>query len=122
VTGGGPLILVVEDDPSLRLLARVNLELDGFRVSEADTCAAARVAVAVERPAAVFLDALLGAEPCDELLAELCAAGIPVVVVSGVDGLDGYRDRASEVLAKPFDPQALGVVAGTLAAGNVSAP
>jgi len=122
VTGGGPLILVVEDDPSLRLLSRVNLELDGFRVVEADTCAAARAAVAAERPATVFLDALLGAELCDELLGELRAAGIPVVVVSGVDGLDGYRDRASEVLAKPFDPRALGALAARLAVGRVSAP
>jgi DNA-binding response OmpR family regulator len=122
VTGGGPLILVVEDDPSLRLLYRVNLELDGFRVSEADSSAAARAAVGAEPPAVVFLDALLGAERCDELLAELRAAGIPVVVVSGIDGLDGYRHRASEVLAKPFDPQALGVTAGRLVAGNVSAP
>ena len=37
VTGAGPLILVVEDDASIRLLCRINLELDGFRVEEAAT-------------------------------------------------------------------------------------
>ena len=49
-------MLVVEDDASLRLLARVNLELEQFSVREAGTLEEARAAVAAERPAMVFLD------------------------------------------------------------------
>jgi DNA-binding NtrC family response regulator len=122
VTGGGPLILVVEDDPSLRLLCRVNLELDGYRVEEAATLDAAREAVAAARPALIFLDAHLGTEECDALLDELVGAGVPVVLVSGIGDLDRYRDRATEVLGKPFAPQALADAASRLVAGNVSAP
>jgi len=122
VTGAGPLILVVEDDPSLRLLCRINLELEHYRVEEAATVEAGRGAVAAERPALVFLDVRLGAEDCDALLDELRLAGIPVVLVSGVADLAGYRDRASEVLGKPFAPQALVDAAKRLAVGNVSAP
>jgi len=34
-TGEGYTILVVDDDPALRMLCRVNLELDGYAVLEA---------------------------------------------------------------------------------------
>lgn len=122
MTAGGPLILVVEDDASLRLLCRVNLELDGFRVAEAATVAAARETVRAERPALVFLDVHLGAEACDALLDELMHAGLPVALVSGIEDVDRYRGRATEVIGKPFDPQFLADAAKRLAAGNVSAP
>ncbi len=122
MTGAGPLILVVEDDPSLRLLCRVNLELEHYRVEEAATIETAREAVAAERPALVFLDVRLGTEDCDVLLDELRLAGIPVVLVSGVSDVDRYRDRATEVLGKPFEPQALVDAARRLAVGSVSAP
>ena len=89
-----PLILVVEDDPSLRFLCRVNLELDGFRVAEAPTEDAARAALAAERPGLVFLDVRLGASDADGLLDELLADAIPVVVVSGTTEAERYRGRA----------------------------
>jgi DNA-binding NtrC family response regulator len=121
VTAGKPLILVVEDDPSLRLLCRVNLELDGYRVVDAETLDAARDAIAAERPALVFLDAWVGATDCDVLLDELRLAEIPVVLVSGLSELEAYRNRATEVLGKPFAPQALGDAARRLTDGRVSA-
>jgi len=114
VTGSGSLILVVEDDASLRLLCRVNLELDGFRVAEAATETDAREAVAAERPALVVLDLLLGTTESGALLDELRADGVPVVLLSGVSELDAYRDRASAVLAKPFDPATLAAAAKAL--------
>jgi len=100
-------VLVVDDDPSLRLLARVNLELEQFSVREAGTLEGARAAVAAERPGLVFLDVHLQGESTDVLLGELRRAGIPVVVVTGSADATQYRDRADHVLAKPFDPSAL---------------
>jgi two-component system nitrogen regulation response regulator NtrX len=100
-------VLVVEDDASLRLLARVNLELEHFRVREAGTLEEAHAAVAAERPALVFLDVHLHGESTDALLEELRAAGIPVVVVTGTADITQYRDRADQVLGKPFEPSAL---------------
>lgn len=100
-------MLVVEDDASLRLLARVNLELERFRVREAGTLEEARAAVASEPPALVFLDVHLHGESTDGLLDELRQAGIPVVVVTGTADITQYRDRADQVLGKPFEPSAL---------------
>jgi two-component system, NtrC family, nitrogen regulation response regulator NtrX len=100
-------VLVVEDDASLRLLSRVNLELEQFRVREAGTIEEARAAVAAERPGLVFLDVHLHGEATDVLLDELRRAGIPVVVVTGSADITQYRDRANQVLGKPFEPSAL---------------
>jgi len=100
-------VLVVEDDPGLRLLARVNLELEQFSVREAGTLEEARAAVAAERPGLVFLDVHLQGESTHVLLGELRRAGVPVVVVTGTADAMQYRDRADEVLGKPYDPSAL---------------
>ena len=100
----GASILVVEDDPSLRLVCRVNLELENFRVREAEGVADARAAVAAERPALVFLDLHLGAGASDAFLEELRADGIPVVLVSGTVDLAEYQEQATAVIPKPFDP------------------
>lgn len=103
----GGSILIVEDDASLRLVCRVNLELDDFRVREAAAVGEARAAVAVERPALVFLDVHLGGAESDELLDELRASGIPVVLVSGTVDVSEYEGRASAVIPKPFEPAEL---------------
>jgi two-component system nitrogen regulation response regulator NtrX len=100
-------ILVVEDDAALRLVCRVNLELEGFVVREAGATDEARAAVAAERPALVFLDLHLAGGASDGLLDELRSAGIPVVLVSGTVDLRAYEDRADAVLPKPFDPAEL---------------
>jgi DNA-binding response OmpR family regulator len=42
---GKGTILVLDDEPSLRLLCRVNLELEGYRVLEAATLDEARTAM-----------------------------------------------------------------------------
>jgi DNA-binding NtrC family response regulator len=97
-------ILVVEDDAALRMVCRVNLELDRFRVREASGLDEARAAVAEERPSLVFLDLHLGHGAADTFLDELRADGIPVVLVSGTVDVTEYEGRATEVMPKPFDP------------------
>jgi CheY-like chemotaxis protein len=99
--------LVVEDDAAMRLLCRVNLELEGFAVREAATLAEAEAALAAERPDVVLLDVHLGGEQTHELLARIRADGIPVALVTGSVDIDDYRDSADAVLAKPFEPQTL---------------
>ena len=105
--GAGASILLVEDDVSLRFLARVNLELEGFHVREAASVDEARAALAEERPGGVFLDVRLGGELSDALLEELSAGGIPVVLVSGADDLAAHGEGAAEVLSKPYLPEQL---------------
>lgn len=107
--------LVVDDDPALRMLCRVNLQIEGFAVREAASVAEADAAVADERPDVVLLDVHLNAEQSMGLLDRLRRDGIPVVLVTGSVDIDEYRHRADAVLAKPFDPRALVEVAQRLA-------
>src|SRR5438132_10001605 len=92
-------ILIVEDDPSLRLLCRVNLELEGYRVREAASIDEARRELAAARPLMVFLDVHLGRHSSEEVLDDLRAAGISVVSVTGKADVGEYLDRVAEVLA-----------------------
>jgi DNA-binding response OmpR family regulator len=107
--------LVVDDDPALRMLCRVNLEVEGFAVREAATVAEAEAAIEAGRPDVVLLDVHLSAEQTTGLLERLRAEGIPVVLVTGSVDIDDYRDRADAVIAKPFDPRVLVETARRLA-------
>jgi DNA-binding response OmpR family regulator len=107
--------LVVDDDAALRLLCRVNLELEGFAVREAASVAEAEAALAAERPDVVLLDVHLGGEQTHDLLARIRADGIPVALVTGSVDMDDYRDSADAMLAKPFVPQMLVETARRLA-------
>jgi len=110
-----PTALVVEDDGALRMLVRVNLELEGFEVVEAATLEEAEAAVQALRPDVVLLDVHLEGRETLGLLARLRADGIPVALVTGSVDADEYRDAADAVLSKPFQPQALVAVARQLA-------
>jgi DNA-binding response OmpR family regulator len=107
--------LVVDDDAALRLLCRVNLELEGFAVREAASVAEAEAAIAAERPDVVLLDVHLGGEQTHDLLARIRADGIPVALVTGSVDMNDYRDSADAMLAKPFVPQMLVETARRLA-------
>ena len=107
--------LVVDDDEPLRLLVRVNLELDGFSVREAATLEAADEALRAERPDVVLLDMHLGGQDSTPLLLRLRSSGIPVAVVTGSADTSQYVGVADAVLAKPFVPASLVEVARRLA-------
>jgi DNA-binding response OmpR family regulator len=113
--GDAPRALVVEDDSILRLLGRVNLELEGFEVQEAGTLAEAERALDDGPPDVVLLDVLLGGKPCDELLERLQAEGVPVALVTGLDRADSYADRVDAIISKPYEPSQLVAVARRLA-------
>jgi DNA-binding NtrC family response regulator len=109
----------VDDEPAIRLLCRVNLELEGYEVREAGTIAAARESLANGGVAVVLLDMHIGLDDGMVLLEELLARDprIPVAVVSG--STDVYHDdysRADVVLAKPFTIEQLTDAVRTLTA------
>jgi DNA-binding response OmpR family regulator len=111
----GPVVLVVDDEPAIRLLCRVNLELDGYVVEEAATLEDARSTLAGGGIGLVLLDMHVGMEQSDELLAEL-AGTMPVAAVTGSADLGTSRFAgADEVLAKPFTLVELRAVVGRLA-------
>ena len=106
--GGAPhgtTVLVVEDDDALRMLCRVNLELEGYRVAEADTLDAARRAIAAEPPAVVLLDVHVGSDDGLELLADLrrdCPQTAVALFTGDSKVESASRSGADDVLAKPF--------------------
>ena len=110
-----PRALVVDDDAALRMLIRVNHDLEGCEVVEASTIEETEAALRVARPDVVLLDMHLGGEESTSLLARVRAEGIPVALVTGSVDIHDYRDAADEVLSKPFTPQALIAVARRLA-------
>jgi DNA-binding response OmpR family regulator len=67
----GETVLVVDDDASIRLLCRVNLELEGFEVREAGSVGEARARLATGDVHTVLLDVHLGNESGVALLEEI---------------------------------------------------
>jgi len=109
-----PTVLVVDDEPSLRLLCRVNLELDGYRVLEAENVAEADQVLLAEAVDVVLLDVHVGPESGVELMRRLRERGgaPPVVLVTGSARLDAATQaEADGLVAKPFRlEELLGVV------------
>jgi DNA-binding response OmpR family regulator len=95
------VVLVVDDEPAIRLLCRVNLELGGYEVREAGTLDAARAQLD-DGVDAVLLDIHVGNERGDVLVAELRKRQIPVALVTGSADLESVAGIADAVLAKPF--------------------
>ena len=100
------IVLVVDDERSLRLLCRINLELDGHTVYEAGTLAEARSLIESDPPDVILLDIHVGAEDGLELLDEVEALDLPVrvVLLSGTSDVGPeLRSRVAGVLGKPFE-------------------
>lgn len=107
-TGGhaAARILVVDDEPSIRLLCRINLELEGYEVLEAGSLASARTTLEHERVDVVVLDVHLHGERSDALVAECHARRppLPVVLVTGsVEITHPGLAQADAILPKPFE-------------------
>ena len=103
-------VLVVDDEPSIRLLCRINLELEGYEVLEAESLATVRETLAEEHVDVVVLDVHLRGERSDELVAECHARDprIPVLLVTGsVDISHPGLAEADAILPKPFELEAL---------------
>ncbi len=117
--GAGKTILVVDDDLSLRVLCRVNLELDGYRVIDAGSLSEARQALAAEPVDAMLLDFHLGDGDGRELLESLGTDRPPVALFTGSATIGpDLRALADDVLPKPFTLAALGATILRLVSGH----
>ncbi len=91
-----PLVLLVDDDADFTAIHRRVLETQGFRVACAEGPAAAREAVARERPDAVVTDLMMqrlddGFAFARELKADPATAAIPVILVTAASGRMGFN-------------------------------
>jgi DNA-binding NtrC family response regulator len=102
-----PRVLVVDDEPSIRLLCRVNLELEGHTVLEADSLTSARAAVETGDVGVVLLDVHLHGERSDALIAECHDRQPPIAVVIVSGSADAKQlaqlSHADAILPKPFE-------------------
>jgi DNA-binding NtrC family response regulator len=117
-------VLVVEDDPSLRLLTRVNLELERYRVLEAESIDRAEELLRAEHVHVVLLDLHVGERHGFELL-PLLREQYPntgVCLLSGTSELDPPTEQGVVFIRKPFDLNVLSQTVRLLATGQPATP
>ena len=124
-TGGSrATVLVIEDDPSLRLLCRVNLELEQYRVLEGETIDRAEELLRAEHVDVVLLDLHVGDRHGFELL-PILREQYPktgVCLLSGTSELDPPKQEGIMFIRKPFDLDVLSRTVQMLAAGEPATP
>jgi DNA-binding response OmpR family regulator len=99
----GVRILVVEDVWHVAKAMKGALELLGMHVvGPTATTAEARRLTAAEKPRLALVDVNLRKEMAFDLIDELHAQGIQVVVVSGYASIPVAKDRLAGHLQKPF--------------------
>ena len=111
----GHTVLVVDDDASIRLLCRLNLEMDGWHVLEAATLPLAREQLAAEDVDIVVLDVHVGTGNGLEFLDEL-RRDRPTVKVAMLTGSTELGDVGGDAtIPKPFTIEQLTSTVGNLA-------
>jgi CheY-like chemotaxis protein len=111
-------VMVVDDEPDMRHLLRITLELAGYGVVEAAHGEAALEQVRRSPPQIVLTDQMMprmnGGELIERLRAEETTKAIPIVMLSGTRAAQAGADAADAVLGKPFDPTELIVLVDRL--------
>ena len=110
--GGGPAVLVVDDEPGLLELAGQYLRRAGYTVRLAATGERALAAVATQVPDMVILDLRLpdiaGEEVCTRIRR---TSDVPILMLTAKSGeedrLRGLSLGADDYLVKPFSPREL---------------
>lgn len=102
-------VLIVDDEPDIRLMLRLLIESQGYMVDEAADGLEALESLRTRHYRVMFLDLLMpnlgGREVLERLPPEL-KDSMPVVVLTALDTdrdvLSGYRQGATLYLTKPF--------------------
>lgn len=108
-------ILVVDDEPDLLELVRVNLLQAGFEVTAAATGREALDSVRRKAPDLVVLDLMLpdvpGTTICREIRSDPATARLPIIMLTArgdeVDRVVGFELGADDYVTKPFSPREL---------------
>jgi CheY-like chemotaxis protein len=103
-------ILVVDDEPDIRLALSLCLEESGYEVSEASDGSEVMAAVAAERPDLILLDISMphmdGFQTLEQLKSDAGTRDIPVVMVSARQRSEDQRDAralgAIDFISKPW--------------------
>lgn len=106
-----PLVLVVDDDPDLRALARIQLDDSGFDVIQAANGRECLALASTHSPDVILLDIMMpgmnGGEVLTALSGDPVTKDIPVVFVSALaspeDKVKGLENGAVDYITKPLE-------------------
>jgi len=119
------LVIVADDDGSIRLLCRVNLELEGYRVLEATGLEEISRIAQEDEVALVLLDIHLGREDGIEV-ARALRRDYPAVPIAFLSGSVDFGERSAAVsdaaIRKPFTLEELIGTVNRLAGGSPRSP
>jgi signal transduction histidine kinase/DNA-binding response OmpR family regulator len=112
LVASGPVILVIDDDPSVQELMRRSLEKEGFCVAAAPDGGTGLELAKRLKPAVITLDVMMpqldGWSVLSALKADPATSEIPVIMLTIVDDKQlGFALGAADYLAKPVDFQRL---------------
>ena len=109
----GPLVLVVDDDPTARRMLDVRMRGLGCQVAMAATGLEALAAIERDLPAVLLLDLQMPQMDGMEVLRALSRDGVdvPTIVITAHGSIDtaveAMKEGAVDFILKPFDPQYL---------------
>jgi DNA-binding response OmpR family regulator len=118
-------ILVVDDDPEIIDLLRLDLELMGFNVDAANDGLNALKKAESKTYDLIVLDVMMpkmdGFEVCKRIRANRASAAVPIVLLTAKgtieDKIRGFNAGADDYLVKPFEFQELMVRMRACSAG-----
>jgi len=105
-------VLVIDDEPDVLMLCRMNLEFAGHEVLEASSGEAGLEMALAERPDVVVLDVMLprrdGLAVLGDLSSEASTKNVPVIMLTAKTNRDekraAWRAGWSECVTTPFSP------------------
>lgn len=105
-------VLVVEDDPGIRLVLRVSLEEEGYEVLETDSGEEALVLAQDDAPDVALVDLRLpGIQGLDVVRSLRASLRVPIIIVTAQtdshDVVAGLEAGADDYVTKPFVPKEL---------------
>jgi len=119
-------ILIVDDDPSIIMLLKINLEMEGYEVISAQGGAEGVEKAKRSLPDLIIMDVMMpnmdGWTAKQELHKSPEVSGIPVIFLSAraqqADLHKGYEAGAAEYMTKPFEPMELIATVEQILAGT----
>jgi len=114
--GDAPLILVVDDDMMMRILAQTALEGEGYRVEEAENGADALSLLSTLKPDLILLDVVMpeldGFSTCEQIRKCPGRERIPICMITGLEDTGSihraYQVGATDFITKPINWPLLG--------------
>ena len=102
-----PVIIVIEDDPSIRRFLRTSLSTHAFNVFEADTAKQGIIEVGIRKPDLLILDlGLPDMDGVDVIKAIRAWSTVPIIILSARSSeqqkIDALDVGADDYLTKPF--------------------